>query len=253
MLPGTRVFDNRGQNFQSWLLSSNPSSRDNTHRCATMMDNFIIPVSRKVIPKHLSVLEEISSRGLWKTESIGRATAYIRGWQPWQYGAQCKVCSLHNILLHFATDHWYFACSGTKVMCKRFQISIFLLFGYFIMQGCWSYSALYNVQNHLPIHRTYVICCKQLFPHLANDFHTIRILQRNEVGSSHGMEYMAFQNCMAYILGYGLVIGTFISNRHLQIARHMRQHLGQITHYFDLWHIKKSKWQDTWKWKIDSV
>ena len=55
------------------------------------------------------------------------------------------------------------------------------------------------------------------------------------------MEYAGFQRCMAYLLGPGLAIGTFISDRHLSIAKHMREKLSNITHYFDLWHIKKSK------------
>ena len=55
------------------------------------------------------------------------------------------------------------------------------------------------------------------------------------------MEYAGFQRCMAYLLGSGLAIGTFISDRHLSIAKHMREKLSNITHYFDLWYIKKRK------------
>ena len=63
--------------------------------------------------------------------------------------------------------------------------------------------------------------------------------QRNEVGSSPAMEYEGFQRCMTFLLGCGLAIGTFISDRHVSIAKHMREKLKDITHYFDLWHIKK--------------
>lgn len=55
------------------------------------------------------------------------------------------------------------------------------------------------------------------------------------------MEYEGFQRCMTYLLGCGVVIGTFISDRHASIAKHMREKLKGITHYFDLWHIKKRK------------
>ena len=55
------------------------------------------------------------------------------------------------------------------------------------------------------------------------------------------MEFMGFQRCMQYLLGCELLITTFISDRHTSIASHMRNALSEITHYFDIWHIKKSK------------
>ena len=65
--------------------------------------------------------------------------------------------------------------------------------------------------------------------------------QRNEVGSSTAMEYAAFQQCMDFLMGHSLDISTFVSDRHISIAKHMREKLTNITHYFDLWHLKKSK------------
>jgi len=38
----------------------------------------------------------------------------------------------------------------------------------------------------------------------------------------------------------GIVIAAFISDRHTQIASHMKNVLSHIAHYFDLWHLKKS-------------
>lgn len=55
------------------------------------------------------------------------------------------------------------------------------------------------------------------------------------------MECMAFQQCMEYLIGYGLLITTFISDRHISIASHMSKVLKTIVHYFDIWHLKKSK------------
>lgn len=55
------------------------------------------------------------------------------------------------------------------------------------------------------------------------------------------MEYMAFDKCMTFILGSGIAIASFISDRHTSIAKHMKEKLAHIKHYFDLWHIKKSK------------
>lgn len=55
------------------------------------------------------------------------------------------------------------------------------------------------------------------------------------------MEFMAFKQCMEYLIGYGLLITTFISDRHVSIASHMKKVLHHIVHYFDVWHLKKSK------------
>lgn len=65
--------------------------------------------------------------------------------------------------------------------------------------------------------------------------------QRNQAGNSPAMEFLGFQSCMDFLLGCGVVISTFISDRHTQIASHMKTVLKNITHYFDLWHLKKSK------------
>ena len=51
---------------------------------------------------------------------------------------------------------------------------------------------------------------------------------------------MAFQHCMDFSLAYGLLITTFISDRHSTIASHMKNVLTNIVHYFDIWHLKKS-------------
>lgn len=61
------------------------------------------------------------------------------------------------------------------------------------------------------------------------------------MGSSPAMEFEGFQQCMNYLIGYGIVIATFISDRHIGIASHMKKVLTNIVHYFDLWHLKKSE------------
>ena len=66
-------------------------------------------------------------------------------------------------------------------------------------------------------------------------------LQRNQTGSSPAMEFMAFKLCMDYLITYGLSITTFISDRHASITKYMRDVLKSIVHYFDIWHLKKSK------------
>lgn len=68
-------------------------------------------------------------------------------------------------------------------------------------------------------------------------------VQRNVAGSSPAMEFLGFKNCMGYLLGCGVVISTLITDRHASIRKYMREQLKNIRHYFDLWHIKKSKSQ----------
>ena len=55
------------------------------------------------------------------------------------------------------------------------------------------------------------------------------------------MEFMGFKECINFLLGYGIIITSFISDRHVSIASHMKKVLTGITHYFDIWHLKKSK------------
>ena len=55
------------------------------------------------------------------------------------------------------------------------------------------------------------------------------------------MEFMGFKECINFLLGYGIIITSFISDRHVSIASHIKKVLTGITHYFDIWHLKKSK------------
>ena len=55
------------------------------------------------------------------------------------------------------------------------------------------------------------------------------------------MEFMVFKKCMDDLIGWDLLIKTFISDRHKLISSRMRKVLKHITHYFDIWHLKKSK------------
>lgn len=55
------------------------------------------------------------------------------------------------------------------------------------------------------------------------------------------MEYLGFEKSMKYLEEVEIPISTFISDRHTKICQHMREKLDKIKHYFDLWHLKKSK------------
>ena len=54
------------------------------------------------------------------------------------------------------------------------------------------------------------------------------------------MEFLAFKQCMEFLIAYGLTIATFISDRHVSIAIHMKTVLSRIVHYFDIWHNARS-------------
>jgi solute carrier family 8 (sodium/calcium exchanger) len=61
-----------------------------------------------------------------------------------------------------------------------------------------------------------------------------------EAGSSPAMEYMAFTRLMESVAKSNLNVSTFVSDRHSSIAKHMREKLPDVKHYFDLWHLTKS-------------
>ena len=51
---------------------------------------------------------------------------------------------------------------------------------------------------------------------------------------------MAFTRSMGDIADNDLNVTTLVSDRHLSIAKHMREKLPKITHYYGLWHLTKS-------------
>ena len=64
------------------------------------------------------------------------------------------------------------------------------------------------------------------------------------------MEFTSHQKAFALLLGTAMILKAFISDRHSQIAKRMRdefskkcKELGKpvIDHFFDLWHIGKSE------------
>ena len=65
-------------------------------------------------------------------------------------------------------------------------------------------------------------------------------MQRNEAGSSPAMEFLAFKRCIDDLIGWDLLVTTFISDHHKSIASHFKKVLKHVTHYFDIWHLKKS-------------
>jgi hypothetical protein len=75
-------------------------------------------------------------------------------------------------------------------------------------------------------------------------------LQANQEGSSSVMEFMGHQKAFDFLFTTGITIKSFVSDRHTSIAKWMLEEcpkkckeLGQhiVNHFFDLWHIGKSK------------
>ena len=73
----------------------------------------------------------------------------------------------------------------------------------------------------------------------------------NEVGSSAATEKEGLIRCMEDLEANQISIGTLITDRHPSIRKYIREEYPEITHYFDVWHIAKSKSDiviiiDTW-------
>ena len=49
-------------------------------------------------------------------------------------------------------------------------------------------------------------------------------------------------NCgVQYLKSHGLVIDQFVTDRHKQIAKYLHEKLPDTKHYYDVWHVAKSK------------
>ena len=66
------------------------------------------------------------------------------------------------------------------------------------------------------------------------------------MGHRSGMEFMSFEKAFTFLLGTGLVIKSFVSDRHTSIAKWMLEdcpkksrEIGKpvVAHFFDIWHI----------------
>ncbi|XP_046861503.1 uncharacterized protein LOC124454796 [Xenia sp. Carnegie-2017] len=101
----------------------------------------------------------------------------------------------------------------------------------------------HDSMGHSAKYGTYTIfCCTiGLIIHLV-------VVQANQAGSSSAMEALGHQKAMSFLLTTGLIITTFVSDRHATIAKWMREtcpklckELGKpvIQHFYDLWHIGK--------------
>lgn len=54
------------------------------------------------------------------------------------------------------------------------------------------------------------------------------------------MEKGGFIRSITNIESKGLKIETVVSDRHLQIQKHVRENMPNTTHNYDVWHVAKS-------------
>ena len=56
------------------------------------------------------------------------------------------------------------------------------------------------------------------------------------------MELEGLVRVVKKLQGFGLEIGTLITDRHTQITKWVREELPNTIHYYDVWHVAKSKY-----------
>lgn len=76
-------------------------------------------------------------------------------------------------------------------------------------------------------------CSKQLIHVL------VHVLQSNEVAGSYHMELEGLKRCVSFLTTHDLAISTIVTDRHVQIAKWLRENMQTTNHYFDIWHVAK--------------
>ncbi|KAI8485838.1 hypothetical protein Bbelb_363900 [Branchiostoma belcheri] len=73
-----------------------------------------------------------------------------------------------------------------------------------------------------------------------NKILTLQLVQSNEVGSSNAMEKEGLARAVDFIRrNCTLQIGKIVTDRHIQIAKWIRENLPETCHLYDIWHIAK--------------
>ncbi|XP_075308963.1 uncharacterized protein LOC142370332 [Odontesthes bonariensis] len=69
----------------------------------------------------------------------------------------------------------------------------------------------------------------------------LQVVQSNEVGGSYHMEIEGLKRMVTYLEDeWHHHIGTLVTDRHLQIAKWVRENYQHILHLYDIWHVAKS-------------
>ena len=70
---------------------------------------------------------------------------------------------------------------------------------------------------------------------------TILLLQSNEVGGSYYMEKEGLHRVLQFLNQENVNIGALVTDRHRQINKWLNDNHPSIVHYYDTWHVAKSK------------
>ncbi|XP_071496168.1 uncharacterized protein [Diadema antillarum] len=73
----------------------------------------------------------------------------------------------------------------------------------------------------------------------ANQIVDIQLVQSNEVKSSYHMELEGFKRMWNKLTGEGLTVKKMVTDRHRQLAKHIRETTPGIQHMYDVWHVAK--------------
>lgn len=63
--------------------------------------------------------------------------------------------------------------------------------------------------------------------------------QKTEVAHSNAMEKEGFIRCRRELDRLGVNVTAVTTDRHLGIAKYMREEWSEVSHFFDTWHIAK--------------
>lgn len=64
-------------------------------------------------------------------------------------------------------------------------------------------------------------------------------LQSTETTSSNAMELEGFKRCRQELHSFSIELASVTTDRHLGIAKYMREEWSEVQHFFDTWHISK--------------
>jgi hypothetical protein len=82
-----------------------------------------------------------------------------------------------------------------------------------------------------------VIYCLSVFSYLF-----VFYLQRGDTGmNSQAMELIGLQNNKKFFSDLPMTIGTLITDRHMSIAKWVRESWPEVTHLYDSWPVVKGK------------
>ena len=66
--------------------------------------------------------------------------------------------------------------------------------------------------------------------------------QKNECTSTNAMEVEGFKRCLTEVLARRKIsVESIVTDRHMSVRKLLREKYPKIDHWFDIWHVAKSK------------